>query len=123
MENFLIQKERPAQKSSLQAETGGGKAKNVFLGLGVGAAMKALFELAHLLPGKVALKIPFIKKAEISSEMSSALLGVGFILGPRIAAVMVGRGLTVFLNYHSRNCLLRRRLDGAPLSRDHQSYS
>ncbi|MBT3449004.1 MAG: oligopeptide transporter, OPT family [Bacteroidetes Order II. Incertae sedis bacterium] len=75
------------------AETGGGKAKNVFLGLGVGAAMKALFELAHLLPGKVALKIPFIKKAEISSEMSSALLGVGFILGPRIAAVMVGGGL------------------------------
>ncbi len=75
------------------SETGGGRAKNVFLGLGVGAALKAVFEFLHLLPGKVSVHIPFLKKGEVASEMSAALLGVGYILGPRIAAIMVGGGL------------------------------
>ena len=75
------------------SEIGGSKARNVFLGLGTGALIKAIFGWFHLLPHKVSLKLPLLKKGEIASEMSAALLGVGFILGPRIAAVMVGGGL------------------------------
>jgi putative OPT family oligopeptide transporter len=75
------------------AETSTGKARNVFLGLGVGAAFKALFGFAKALPDAVVLHLPFLKKGEVGVEMSSALLGVGYILGPKTAAVMVGGGL------------------------------
>lgn len=75
------------------SQTGGEKARNVFLGLGVGAFFKFLFAWLHLLPEKVTLKLPFIRKGEVATEVSSALVGVGFILGPRIAAIMVGGGL------------------------------
>ncbi len=75
------------------SETGGGRAKNVFLGLGVGALVKFIYGALHALPDAVTLKLPFIKKGEVSCEMSAALLGVGFILGPRTAAIMVGGGL------------------------------
>ncbi len=75
------------------SETGGARAKNVFLGLGVGALIKLIYGALHALPDKVTLKLPFINKGEVSCEMSAALLGVGFILGPRTAAIMVGGGL------------------------------
>lgn len=75
------------------AEASSGKARNVFLGLGVGAAFKALFGFLKALPDEVVLHLPFLKKGEVGVEMSSALLGVGYILGPKTAAVMVGGGL------------------------------
>ena len=77
----------------ISADIGGTKAKNVFLGLGVGAAFKALIEILHLWPDKIHLKIPVLKKAILGMEPTPALLGVGFILGPRIAGIMVAGGL------------------------------
>jgi putative OPT family oligopeptide transporter len=75
------------------SEAGGGRARNVFFGLGAGILFKFIFGWLHLLPEKVTLKLPFLKKGEVASEMSAALLGVGYILGPRIGAIMVGGGL------------------------------
>ena len=75
------------------SEAGGAKAKGVFLGLGVGMLFKFLFGWLHLLPDKVTVKIPFLRKGEVAGEMSAALVGVGYILGPRTAAIMVGGGL------------------------------
>src|SRR5688572_20894226 len=75
------------------AEIGGAKARNVFYGLGIGALFKALAGGFRIFPDDVHTKIPFLKKGEIGSEMSAALFGVGYILGPRIGAVMVGGGL------------------------------
>ena len=83
------------------SQTGGEKARNVFLGLGVGAFFKFLFAWLHLLPEKVTLKLPFIRKGEVATEVSSALVGVGFILGPRIAAIMVGGGLLSWVPRHT----------------------
>jgi len=74
-------------------EAGGRQARNVFVGLGVGAAYKALTSWAQVLMGEAHLRLPFIRKAEVGMDLSPALFGVGFILGPRIAAVMVGGGL------------------------------
>jgi putative OPT family oligopeptide transporter len=79
------------------SEAGGARARNVFMGLGVGALVKFIFGALHLLPDEVRLRIPFIKKAEVSCEMSAALLGVGYILGPRTASIMVGGGLLSWL--------------------------
>lgn len=75
------------------SEEGGSRAKNVFIGLGAGAIFKALAGWAHLFPDDVESRIPFLRKGQIGSEMSSALFGVGFILGPRIGTVMVSGGL------------------------------
>jgi len=75
------------------SEAGGSKAKNVFLGLGVGALVKLIFGFLHALPDKVGVKIPLLKQGEVSTEMSAALLGVGYILGPRTAGIMVGGAL------------------------------
>ena len=77
----------------ISADVGGAKAKNVFLGLGVGAFFKAFIEILKLWPEKIYLKIPVLKKALLGMEPTPALLGVGFILGPRIAGIMVAGGL------------------------------
>ena len=74
-------------------ESGGGHARNVFIGLGAGAAYKALTGWARVLADEAHLKLPFLKKGELGMDLSPALFGVGFILGPRIATVMVGGGL------------------------------
>jgi len=81
----------------ISAEEGGAKARNVFLGLGIGAFLKFLSSFLHLWPEKIALKIPVLKKAQLGMEPTPALLGVGFILGPRIAAIMVAGGLLSWL--------------------------
>ncbi len=75
------------------SEVGGAKARNVFLALGVGALFKFIFGWLKLFPGIVKFEIPLIAKAQVGAKMSTALFGVGYILGPKIASVMVGGGL------------------------------
>lgn len=81
----------------ISAEEGGAKAKNIFLGMGIGAGIIGLIRFFHLWPEKIYLKIPVLKKAHLGMEPTPALLGVGFILGPRIAAIMVAGGLISWL--------------------------
>jgi putative OPT family oligopeptide transporter len=99
---FLIVKEHKtlpypegtAAAQVLMAATGGGAgAKNVFLGLGLGALYKSLINLLYLWPDVVEAKLPLIRKAVVSMSTTPALLGVGYILGRRIGAIMVGGGL------------------------------
>jgi putative OPT family oligopeptide transporter len=78
-------------------EVGGGNARFVFIGLAAGAAFKALTSWARAIPDAVHLKLPWPRKAELGMDLSPALFGVGYILGPRIAAVMVGGGLLSWL--------------------------
>ncbi len=75
------------------SETGGSRARNVFLGLGAGAVVKWVVGGLKVLPDEVTVHLPLLKKGQVSCEMSAALLGVGYILGPRTAAIMVGGGL------------------------------
>ncbi|MFC1550835.1 OPT family oligopeptide transporter [Candidatus Neomarinimicrobiota bacterium] len=77
----------------IASEVGGSKAKNVFLGLGIGAFFKFIFGWLKVFPSDIAFKVPFINKSELSVDMSAALFGVGYILGPRIASIMVGGSL------------------------------
>ncbi len=78
-------------------EVGGGNARFVFFGLAAGAAFKALTSWARAIPDAVHWRLPWPRKAELGMDLSPALFGVGFILGPRIAAVMVGGGLLSWL--------------------------
>jgi putative OPT family oligopeptide transporter len=74
-------------------EAGGAQARNVFIGLGTGALYKALTGWAKVLGAEAHMKVPLLKKGELGMDLSPALFGVGYILGPRIATVMVGGGL------------------------------
>ena len=79
------------------SDLGGGRARNVFWGLGFGALYKLAIDGLHLVPGKVTVAIPLLPKAELGCKVSTALFGVGYILGPRIGAIMVGGGLLSWL--------------------------
>jgi len=77
----------------IAASEGGSSAKNVFIGLGIGALYKSLMKLLYLWPDKIKLHLPLLKKAEVGVSTTPALIGVGYILGLRIGAIMVGGGL------------------------------
>lgn len=79
------------------AEGAGSGARNVFLGLGVGAAMKGLTGWIRAVPESLEVHIPLLRKGQLGSDVSAALFGVGYILGPRIATIMVGGGLLSWL--------------------------
>ncbi len=78
-------------------ETGGKNARYVFYGLGIGALFKFLTSWIRVIPDEVVTKLPFVKKGQLGMDLSAALFGVGFILGPRIAIVMVGGGLLAWV--------------------------
>ncbi len=75
------------------SEVGGSHAKNVFLGLGAGALFAFIFKWLQPVPGIVRFPVPFLLRGELGLKMSAALFGVGYILGPRIGAIMVAGGL------------------------------
>jgi putative OPT family oligopeptide transporter len=77
----------------IASEVGGGRATNVFTGLGVGALFKTLAGGVQVFPDTFEAGVPLLRKAQIGSEVSAALFGVGYILGPRVAAVMVSGGV------------------------------
>jgi len=106
LRRFLIEREHgklPYPEGTACAEVlvaneiGGGRARFVFYGLAGGAFFKFLTSWLRVIPGDVHVKVPFLKKGEIGMDLSAALFGVGYILGPRIAAVMVGGGLLSWL--------------------------
>jgi putative OPT family oligopeptide transporter len=61
----------------------------IFRGMAVGAAVKILISLVYLIPGELRAAVPVLPKAELALEVAPALLGVGYILGYRQAAVCV----------------------------------
>jgi putative OPT family oligopeptide transporter len=74
-------------------EKGGTSAKTVFTGFFIGLAYKILnvgMKLWNDVPEK---GLGFFKGAAVSAEVSPELLGVGYIIGPRIASVMVAGGI------------------------------
>jgi len=72
------------------AESGGNQAKPVFSGIGFGLLFKLLTDGLKVLPGKLSIGLPL--KAGVAVSVSPALIGVGYILGPKVASVMVAGG-------------------------------
>ncbi len=78
------------------AEGGGKQAAGVFWGLGIGMLFKLITDGAKLVSGTFQAALAF--KANVAIAVSPPLLGVGYILGPRIATVMVaGSALSAFI--------------------------
>ncbi|MHC4078967.1 MAG: OPT family oligopeptide transporter [Planctomycetota bacterium] len=86
-----------ASKVLIAAEEGGSKARPVFIGLAVGLIYKFILSIAKLWPAGLHLKIPVLKNGVLGLEASPALIGVGYVLGYRISAIMVAGGLLSWL--------------------------
>ncbi len=78
-------------------EERGAQAKLVFQGLFVGLASKALTAIFRLWPGVAEWHLPRYKAAQVSVDLSPELMGVGYIIGYRSSAIMVGGGLLSWL--------------------------
>lgn len=74
----------------MAGETGGSKAKTTFIGLGVGAVYKFVADGVLLFPSKVMWGLKNFKGTGFGLDALPALLGVGYIIGPRIASFMFG---------------------------------
>ncbi len=73
-------------------------AKTIFAGFGVGFLYQVLMDALKgwkTVPEKV-FGAPF-KAGSVAAEISPALLGVGYIIGPRIASIMAGGGVLAYL--------------------------
>jgi len=78
-------------------DEGGGKAKTVFAGMGLSALYKFLMGGVRLWPEGPNYNLPFLKGANIGITATPALLGVGYIIGPRISALMLAGAVLGYL--------------------------
>ena len=76
----------------LAGEEGGSSAKSVFVGMGIAAIFKFLVDGLGVVAGVVTAPIKALK-TELSAEVYPALVGVGYICGPKIASYMFAGGL------------------------------
>ena len=79
-----------------ETEAGGGKI--IFAGFGIGLVYKAVMVALRGwkdVPEKVFTSI--LKGGSVSAEISPELLGVGYIIGPRISAIMCAGGVLAYL--------------------------
>jgi putative OPT family oligopeptide transporter len=89
----------PQARAEQEARGGAAtSAKTIFIGFGIGLVYKtamAAFRVWKDVPEKV-FGAPF-SAGSISAEVSPELLGVGYIIGPRIAGIMCSGGVLAYL--------------------------
>jgi putative OPT family oligopeptide transporter len=81
-------------------ERGGALAKTVFLGLGIGAMWKALSWIVQMFRttiGYTFARTSFFPNATINLDLSPEYMGVGYVIGPRIAGEMFAGGVLSWL--------------------------
>ncbi len=71
----------------LAGEEGGSNASTVFSGMGLAAVFKFIVDGIKVIPADIAAQFRSFK-GEIGMEVYPALLGVGYIVGPKIASYM-----------------------------------
>lgn len=86
----------------IAGEKGGATARMVFLGFGIAFVHKFLAKALRLWQEEPEYPLSNaagegLKKGFLSGELSPELLGVGYIIGPRIASIMVAGGVLAYL--------------------------
>src|SRR6185437_13168550 len=80
----------------IAGEKGGKLAQKVYYGLGIAFLYKLLMSILGFwkdIPTYVFGKDSVIRNASVSAEITPELLGVGYIIGPKIAGVMMAGGV------------------------------
>src|SRR5262245_57076518 len=78
-------------------EEGGTNARTVFTGFGLAFLYQWLMQGMKLWMDTPGVALRFFKGAVISAEASPALLGVGYIIGPRTSCIMLSGGILAAL--------------------------
>ncbi|HXW05010.1 MAG TPA: oligopeptide transporter, OPT family [Vicinamibacterales bacterium] len=81
-------------------ERGGALARTVFMGLGVGALWKSLSWIVQIFPtaiGRSMSRTSVFPNATLNVDISPEYMGVGYVIGPRIAGVMFAGGVLSWL--------------------------
>jgi putative OPT family oligopeptide transporter len=81
-------------------ERGGALARTVFMGLGVGALWKAVSWIVQIFPtaiGRSLSRTSIFPNATLNVDISPEYMGVGYVIGPRIAGVMFAGGVLSWL--------------------------
>jgi putative OPT family oligopeptide transporter len=81
-------------------ERGGALAKTVFSGLAIGAIWKSLSWIVQIFRTEVGYSMPrgsFFPNATLNVDISPEYMGVGYVIGPRIAGVMFAGGVLSWL--------------------------
>lgn len=79
-------------------DEGGGKAKLVFSGIGLGALFKIGYDMLRIWPQTPEHNFKgFLKGGTIGMDATPVLLGVGYIIGPQIAALMLSGAVLGYL--------------------------
>ncbi|WP_026961292.1 OPT family oligopeptide transporter [Alicyclobacillus herbarius] len=81
----------------MAGEEGGSRAKLVFLGLFVGGVFKAVMDALKLFPSEISTAVAGLRQGLVGMDTLPSLLGVGFIVGPRIGGLMVAGGVLGWL--------------------------
>jgi putative OPT family oligopeptide transporter len=84
----------------IAGERGGALAETVFKGLGVGALWKALSWIVQIVRtsiGASMARTSFFPNATLNVDISPEYMGVGYVIGPRIAGVMFAGGVLSWL--------------------------
>jgi putative OPT family oligopeptide transporter len=77
-------------------ERGGELASTVFKGLGIGALWKAISWIVQIVPTAIGYTVPRtgpFPNATLNLDLSPEYMGVGYVIGPRIAGVMFAGGV------------------------------
>lgn len=77
----------------LAGEEGGSKASTVFAGLGIAAAYKFVADGLKLFPSEVHYELNSYKGSGAGVDVLPALVGVGYICGPKISSYMLAGGV------------------------------
>jgi putative OPT family oligopeptide transporter len=81
-------------------ERGGALARTVFMGLGTGAVWKSLSWIFQIFPtaiGYTMARTGIFPNATLNLDLSPEYMGVGYVIGPRIAGVMFAGGVLSWL--------------------------
>jgi putative OPT family oligopeptide transporter len=82
----------------IAGEKGGTTGATVFVGFGIAFAHKFLTVGVQLLQETIALPFKFINRAAVfAGDMASELLGVGYIIGMRVSAIMMAGAILGYL--------------------------
>ena len=77
----------------IAGEEGGDKASTVFAGLGIAAVYKFIADGLKAFPSEVHYEIPKYKGSGFGADVLPALLGVGYICGPKISSYLFAGGV------------------------------
>jgi putative OPT family oligopeptide transporter len=81
----------------MAGEEGGRKARLVFGGLALGGVFKFLEDGLTLFPSEISTRVAGFRQGMLGMDTLPSLLGVGFVVGPRIGALMAAGGVFAWL--------------------------